>query len=160
MNFCNTQKISSPLRQCCVQKSHVQHGHTSVYEHSVAVTVECLRIADQFDIAVDRRSLIRGALLHDYFLYDWHSRPKEHRPHGFTHAKTALGNAERDFQINPIEAEMIRCHMFPMNILRIPHHRESIILCLADKTVASRETLNGGITAIKRFGSGIIGTVH
>ncbi|MBQ6042017.1 MAG: HD domain-containing protein [Oscillospiraceae bacterium] len=128
---------------------------TSVYEHSVAVTVECLRIADQFDIAVDRRSLIRGALLHDYFLYDWHSRPKEHRPHGFTHAKTALGNAERDFQINPIEAEMIRCHMFPMNILRVPHHRESIILCLADKTVASKETLNGGIAAIKRFGSGI-----
>ncbi|MCR4761683.1 MAG: HD domain-containing protein [Oscillospiraceae bacterium] len=136
-------------------KSHVQHGHTSVYEHSVAVTVECLRIADQFDIAVDRRSLIRGALLHDYFLYDWHSRPKEHRPHGFTHAKTALGNAERDFQINPIEAEMIRCHMFPMNILRVPHHRESIILCLADKTVASKETLNGGIAAIKRVGSGI-----
>ena len=72
-------------------------------------------------------------------LYDWHARPKGHRPYGFTHAKTALDNAERDFQINPIEAEMIRCHMFPMNILRIPHHRESIILCLADKTVASKE---------------------
>ena len=48
----------------------------SVYEHCVRVAVMSLVIAELFKITVDRRSLIVGALLHDYFLYDWH------KPHG------------------------------------------------------------------------------
>lgn len=138
-------------------KKHYQHGEASVYDHSVAVALECLRIADKYGIAVDRKSLIRGALLHDYFLYDWHSSPKEHRPHGFTHAATALKNARRDFQVNSLEAEMIYCHMFPMNITRMPLHRESIILCIADKIVGTEESMNGVVERIKRFGGVIIG---
>ena len=121
----------------------IQHGEVSVYAHSLMVATSCLKFADKMHIKVDRCSLVRGALLHDYFLYDWHESPKKCRPHGFTHAKTALMNAKRDFEINEIEAEMIYCHMFPMNILRVPKHRESIILCLADKAVSSYETIKG-----------------
>jgi uncharacterized protein len=143
-----------------ITKNHIQHGETSVFEHSVAVAVKCLSIADRFDIDVDRQSLIRGALLHDYFLYDWHTSPKEHRPHGFTHARTALKNARRDFSVNMLEAEMIYCHMFPMNILRLPMHRESMILCIADKIVSTKETLEGGKRLIQRTGGVLIGAVH
>ena len=39
----------------------------SVYEHSLAVARMCLRIAKYFPGEVDMRSLVRGALLHDYF---------------------------------------------------------------------------------------------
>ena len=42
---------------------------------------------------VDKRSLIRGALLHDYFLYDWHDKNKPAKFHGFTHPKIAFENA-------------------------------------------------------------------
>ena len=44
----------------------------------------------------DKGSLVRGALLHDYFLYDWHQPHKEYGLHGFTHPSTALRNAVQD----------------------------------------------------------------
>ena len=122
------------------EKVFMQHGNISVFDHSVAVTIKCLKIAHALGIPVDQKALIRGALLHDYFLYDWHESDKSHRLHGFTHAKKALMNAEKEYELNEIEKNMIYCHMFPLNI-RIPKFRESIILCIADKIVATKETL-------------------
>lgn len=126
-----------------LSKKNIQHGSVSVFEHSVAVTVKCLELADMLHAKVDRRSLIRGALLHDYFLYDWHDGGRRHPPHGFTHAKTALENAEKEFGLNRTERDMIYCHMFPLNITRIPACRESVILCIADKIVGTSETVGG-----------------
>ena len=122
------------------QKEYIQHGKTSVLEHEMNVTIYSLKIAEKFKIKIDQKSLIRGALLHDYFLYDWHIPDKNHRLHGFFHAKKALLNASRDFKLNDIEKNMIYTHMFPMN-LRIPKYKESIILCIADKIVATKETI-------------------
>ena len=126
------------------QKEYIQHGRTSVLEHEMNVTIYSLKIADRFKIKIDEKSLIRGALLHDYFLYDWHIPDKTHRLHGFIHAKKALLNASRDFELNDIEKNMIYTHMFPMN-LRIPKYKESIILCIADKIVATKETIKRNI---------------
>ena len=91
---------------------------------------------------IDERSLIRGALLHDYYLYDWHVQDGTHRWHGFIHAKRALQNAERDFTLNDIERNMIDTHMFPMN-LRLPRYRESVVLTVADKVCSVREITAG-----------------
>ena len=64
---------------------------------------------------VDLKSLIRAALLHDYFLYDWHDWDNgEHQWHGFTHGHAALVNALKDFKLNDIERNSIENHMFPM----------------------------------------------
>lgn len=43
------------------------------------------------------RYLVCGALLRNYFLYDWYEPDKSHQLHAFSHAKCALHNAERDF---------------------------------------------------------------
>lgn len=125
-----------------LEKQFIQHGGITVFEHSLAVAVLCLRIADVFSIRVERSSLIRGALLHDYFLYDWHVPDKTHRLHGFHHAKSAAQNADRDFRLNPIERNMIITHMFPLNTA-VPRYRESLILCVADKICASKEIIKG-----------------
>lgn len=122
------------------EKNYLQHGNISVFEHSISVAIECLKIVRILGIPVDQKSLIRGALLHDYFLYDWHESDKSHRLHGLTHAKTALLNAQKEYKLNEIEKNMIYCHMFPLN-LRIPKYRESIILTIADKIVATKETI-------------------
>ena len=111
-------------------KGFVQHGTQSIYDHSLHVTSMCIRLSRKLHIRIDERALVRGALLHDYFLYDWHE--SGHKWHGFHHAATSLKNARRDFEIGEIEADMIRCHMFPLN-LRVPRCRESWILCVADK---------------------------
>ena len=120
-------------------KGFIQHGDTSVYEHCLAVTRMSIRLANALRVAIDMHALVRGCLLHDYFLYDWHDGVRWHRLHGFRHPKFALRNARRDFDLNEVEEDMIRSHMFPMTISKVPHHKESVILCIADKIVSTKE---------------------
>ena len=123
-----------------LSKKFIQHGDTSVYTHSINVCEMCIKIASKLNINVDYKSLVRGSLLHDYFLYDWHVKDKSHKLHGFRHAKVALNNASKEYKLNKIEKNMIYTHMFPLN-LRIPRYKESIILCIADKICATKETI-------------------
>ncbi|MCQ2504609.1 MAG: HD domain-containing protein [Saccharofermentans sp.] len=123
-------------------KSFIQHGTTSVFEHTVSVAKYSLKMAnflEKLGARIDRRSLVRGALLHDYFLYDWHEKNEYHNLHGFTHPGRALRNAIRDFDINDIESDIIRKHMFPLTPLP-PKHIESTLVCIADKICAVLET--------------------
>ena len=87
-------------------------------------------------LRIEEKSLVRGALLHDYFLYDWHTGGD--KLHGLHHAARALENAEKDFDLGDIERDIIKRHMFPLNI-RPPKYRESWIVCLADKICAANE---------------------
>lgn len=125
------------------QKKYIQHSNVSIYDHTIKVAIYALKFVDRFKINVDKKSLIRGCLLHDYFLYDWHVNDKSHKWHGFIHAKRALMNAEKDFKLNKIERNMIYTHMFPLN-LRIPKYKESIILCISDKVCATKEVFKRG----------------
>ena len=56
---------------------YLQHGVTSVYRHSLAVAYFSCYLAEKMHLKVRTREMIRGALLHDYFLYDWHEKSKE-----------------------------------------------------------------------------------
>ena len=124
-------------------KRYIQHGDTSVYDHCVSVAHMSLKIANTLNLKFDTVTLVRGSLLHDYFLYDWHERDESHRLHGYYHSEKALSNAKRDFELNEVEEDMIRSHMFPLNISKVPRHKESVILCLADKLVSAAEVLHG-----------------
>ena len=126
------------------QKSHLrrmekftQHGDTSCLLHTIAVAYYSIKIAEFFGIKYKKRDLIRGALLHDYFLYDWHDGEKERRIHGFTHPMTALRNADRD--LTDTERDIIKKHMFPLTVIP-PTCREGWIVCLADKYCSLYET--------------------
>jgi uncharacterized protein len=120
-------------------KQFMQHGTVSVYDHSIYVAATSLKISKKFHIKVDEDSMIKAALLHDYFLYDWHD--KDHpKLHGFRHATIAAKNAKRDFGLTKKEYKAIRSHMFPVN-LRLPTSREALILTLADKYCAARESI-------------------
>lgn len=121
------------------EKEYKQHGNTTVYDHSLNVMETSFNIAKKLHLKVDKEVLMKGSLLHDYFLYDWHEKNKSHRLHGFRHAKFARDNAKRDFGLNKKEENMILSHMFPLGF-RIPRYKESIILCLADKYCATKET--------------------
>ena len=135
--------ILSPEAQ--VLKTFVQHGETTVFEHCLSVAKFSLLMAHFLErtlkIEIDKDSLVRGALLHDYFLYDWHDKTVPgRRVHGFTHPGTAMRNAERDFGLNDLERDIISKHMFPVTPFP-PMHRESVIVNLADKWCALCETL-------------------
>ncbi len=128
--------LSSPL--LLREQNFIQHGNSSVYAHSVAVAIMSLWIARKLHMHVNEKAMARGALLHDYFLYDWHKKDKSHRWHGFRHARNARINAERDFQISKLEGHIIERHMFPLNI-KPPCKKEGLIVCIADKICALRE---------------------
>ena len=119
----------------------IQHGKISVYSHCMSVAIMSVRIAKFLHIKTDYESLIRGALLHDYFLYDWHDNPDgRHNLHGFTHPLKALKNALEDFDLTKRECDIIKHHMFPL-VPMPPMCREAWIVCTADKICALQETL-------------------
>ena len=120
-------------------RGFIQHGTMSVHAHVISVAHASLAMAGRLErlgIRIDRASLIRGALLHDYFLYDWHDPDPSHRLHGFTHPFAALARAEED------ERNIISRHMFPLVPIP-PTCREAWLVCLADKACALHETIAG-----------------
>ena len=120
---------------------YVHHGRITTYQHCADVTRLCFWLNRRLKLGANERSLVRGAFLHDLYLYDWHEPDKSHRLHGFHHAQRALENAQKYFSLNEREKEMIYCHMWPLNLTRLPRSREAVLLCVSDKCCALRETL-------------------
>ena len=120
-------------------KEH-HHHNSSIYEHVMEVSYFSYR-ACKF-LKLDYRSAARGALLHDFFLYDWrnHDVPDlpEHKYHGVEHPKIALANSEKHFILNDIEKDSIIKHMWPLTLVP-PKYKESFIVSFADKYLASKE---------------------
>lgn len=121
---------------------YIQHGQTSCLAHSIAVAYLSYWLCRRLHLAISYKSLIRGALLHDFFLYDWHDKDPSHRLHGFHHPRRALANAERLFLLNPVERQIIATHMWPLTLRALPCHPAALLVCLADKFCSSVETLH------------------
>ena len=135
------------VRQVCsssrMNKSRTfyQHGKINIYVHSLRVAYICYYWVKKYHLHVDEKALIRGALLHDYFLYDWHDKEHEHkRPHGFFHPSAALCNAKQDFILTRKEENIIQRHMFPLTLIP-PGCKEAWLVCMADKVCSTRETV-------------------
>lgn len=124
--------------------SFTQHGNTSTLDHVIAVAYSSFVFALNARLNIDENALVRGALLHDYYLYDWHNH--EAAPdnwHGFTHPRHALNNARIDFpDLNSIEEDIILHHMFPLVPIP-PHTKEAWIVSSCDKACSTAETLLG-----------------
>ncbi len=121
---------------------YIQHGKVSVFVHCVCVAYMSCAITRFFNLDLDVSALIIGALLHDYFLYDWHDGELCRKIHGFTHPFKACKNAKEDCELTPVEENIIKRHMFPLVPIP-PRYREAWVVCLADKLCACEETLRG-----------------
>jgi uncharacterized membrane protein/HD superfamily phosphodiesterase len=117
-----------------------QHHNSSIFDHVMDVSYFSYR-ACKF-LKLDYKSAARGALLHDFFLYDWrnHDIPDlpEDKFHGIEHPKIALANAEKHFILNDIEKDSVIKHMWPLTLIP-PKYKESFIVSFADKYLASKE---------------------
>ena len=136
--------LSALLSDSHVQemKEYVQHGRVSTLEHCVHVANLSYEIDKRLSLHSDLNVLLTGAMLHDFYLYDWHKKDDgSHRLHGLHHAKTACANARKFFHIDDKTSQVIGCHMWPLNLVRLPHSKEAWIVCVADKCVSLHETL-------------------
>lgn len=122
-------------------KGFIQHGHITTYDHVMNVVRMSCVLNRAAHLHADSCSLVRGAFLHDYYLYDWHDRSVHAHWHGFRHPLTALSNARRRFALTPTEENIIESHMWPLTLTHIPKCREAAIVCLSDKLCALYETV-------------------
>lgn len=124
-------------------KAHIQHGNVTVNEHCLNVARVSLQMNQKLKLSCQERELIRGALLHDFFLYDWHvgDKIKPWKLHGFYHPGIALRNAEKEFELTDREKDIIKKHMWPLTIVP-PVYREGWVVTCADKWCSVLETFH------------------
>jgi len=125
----------------------IQHGTVSVRQHCISVARCALAISNFLPMEFSERDLVRGALLHDYFLYDWHDKEvkvdnllKFYKMHGFVHPQIALDNARKEFDLTKRQEDIIVKHMWPLTI-KPPVCREAWVVTMADKYCSLLETL-------------------
>ena len=91
-------------------------------------------------LGLDYISATRGAMLHDFYFYDWRHKGVEgqKRFHAYRHPRIALHNANQNFELNEVEKDIILKHMWPLTI-RFPRFSESYIVTFVDKYCATKE---------------------
>jgi uncharacterized protein len=110
------------------------HGQVSCLEHTLSVAALTYSLAKRAKL--DFISATRGALLHDFYLYDWHTDSPG--LHGFKHPYISLRNASQQFTLNAIEQNAILRHMWPLTPIP-PKYPESLLVSLADKAVTFKD---------------------
>lgn len=133
-------------------RNYIQHGTMPVHRHCIDVALYSILISKWLGISCNERELIRGALLHDYFLYDWHNKNRENYQalHGFYHPGIALRNAAKEYELTLREKDIIKKHMWPLTVVP-PRCREAWIVTTADKYCSLLETLKlrKGVAKVK-----------
>ncbi|MCM1088688.1 MAG: HD domain-containing protein [Muribaculaceae bacterium] len=124
-------------------KGHLQHGSMTVNGHCMNVARYSLILNKKLGLHCNKRDLVRGSLLHDYFLYDWHDKEylaKRQRLHGFHHPRIALQNADKEYDLTDIQRDIIKKHMWPLSVVP-PACREAWVVTAADKYCSLMETI-------------------
>lgn len=117
---------------------YYQHGKTTCLDHCIRVSYLSYQICLKYGF--NERETARAALLHDLFLYDWHTHAREtgEHFHGFTHPRVAMKNAIRYFDITKMQQDIILRHMWPLTPVP-PKYKEGYVLVFADKYCSMAE---------------------
>lgn len=121
------------------QMKGIRHHKGSVFDHCVDVAYASYLVGKK--LGLDCRSIIRGGLLHDFYLYKYrrrehHSAWAEGFRHSRLHPRVALYNAAALFDLNDTERDIIAHHMFPV---AWPRSREAWVVSVMDKVFAALE---------------------
>ncbi len=130
--------------------NYIQHGSTTTLKHCIMVSYLSYKMARK--LKLNYESVAKAALLHDFFLYDWHKNKvgtKFLEKHGFSHPKVALENAKKYFDLTEVEEDIILKHMWPLTLRQLPKYKETVIVCVADKYSSTKETVSPYIRKLK-----------
>ncbi len=132
-------ETASPLLdhpQVKLLKNYPHHRNKSRLEHVIEVAYWSYLIG--YKLSLNTKAIIKGALLHDLFFYDWlREGPKLH---GFRHPKISLQNAKKYFVLSPIEEDIIKKHMWPLTPIP-PRYVESLVVAIVDSVCSIRDYL-------------------
>ena len=128
-------------KEAALMKRYIQHGKVSTYEHVISVACLSYCINKRLRLGAPGAELVRGAFLHDFYLYDWHENGYPGRLHGFRHPAVAWKEALRRYRLRPVEQNIILSHMWPLTLFAFPRSRAACIVCLADKICSAYEVI-------------------
>ena len=114
------------------------HGETRM-DHSLRVSYYSYKIT-KF-LKLDYKATARAGLLHDFYLdrtKDYQKVKDKVKLFSIGHPKDAVENANKLFYLSDKEKDIIRTHMFPIDI-KIPKYLESWIVNLVDKCISTYE---------------------
>lgn len=119
-------------------KEHVQHMRGSRYAHCYQVAFYTYVLTKR--LGLDYISATRGAMLHDFYFYNWRNKGVEgqKRFHAYRHPRIALNNAIENFDLNEVEKDIILKHMWPLTF-PFPKFMEGYIVTFVDKYCATKE---------------------
>ena len=139
------QKINTPLSENFTSQYRTWWSirscwKTNCYKHCLRVAYCNYCLCKMFHL--DARSAARAGMIHDLFLYDWHTHAAQtgERFHGLKHPEKAYRNAKKYFPLNQIEVDIIRTHMWPVTFRTFPRTREGWVTTLTDKYCSLLET--------------------
>lgn len=119
-----------------VMKKYAHHKAVTTYDHCMNVVYASYWLTKKLRLRTDVKSLVVGAYLHDYYLYDCKHPESRGKFHNFRHPKVALANAEDHYELNDKERNIIESHMWPLTITKLPKSKEAVLISLADKYCA------------------------
>lgn len=120
----------------------IEHHGITRFDHSVKVSYYSYKVAKA--LKLDYRQVAKAGLLHDFFLSEDERTAKDRFVSTFVHPKKAAKNAAAYFGLTEKEEDIIKSHMFPVN-LTVPKYAESWVVNLVDKVV-------GGYEFSRKFG--------
>ena len=133
-----------------------QHNGSNTLIHCVQVAKRSFALAEEFGWDIDEKELARGAMLHDYYQYDIKEEGFSAYHHGTSHPLTAMKKAQEDFDLTEKERNIIRGHMWPLTLAHPPKSKEAILVCLADKDIATREFARPEIRKAKKLAEKVL----
>lgn len=133
-----------------------QHGTTSTLNHTERVARASLALVQALHLNVCEADLVAGALLHDFYLYDWHDRTTSRPNHATKHPLYAAENARELLGVSSSVASIIETHMWPLPPGRVPASKEAWVVCAADKWCSLAETIGDRVTAVRHTLKGTV----
>ena len=136
MEFLETVSDITAVPAYQMLKKFVHHNSTTRYQHCLNVAWYTFIICRQ--AGLDYKSAARGAMLHDFYLYDTNEFRKTGMNHNAVHPRCAFKNACKYFDVNDVMKDCILNHMWPATTAK-PATKEGLILTFVDKYCASLE---------------------
>jgi uncharacterized protein len=116
------------------------HDTITTHYHSLYVSYCVCRHCCNLKLK-NSREIVRAALLHDFYLYEWYT-VKHDEYHIFYHPKEAVKNIEEHFgTLSSMQRDMILSHMFPAS-KQFPNSVGAWLLTMADKRCAMEDYLS------------------
>lgn len=116
--------------------SSIKHHDSNRLDHSLKVSYYSYVVARKLHL--NYKSTARGGLLHDFFIertIDYKKAKDKIKLYTGGHPKLAVMNAKKYFIISEMEENIIRSHMFPIDI-SLPKYAESWIVSSVDKIIS------------------------